>query len=123
MIAKVPREVSAKMSAPTKKPSAQQSKWLRPVLAIAGALLLLLILVLLAKWFTGSTAGQSFLHDYPGRSELPADAPVGIPAWLGWQLLQNLPKPESTSQYSKPAPAPAVECGPKRLTRPPAAMS
>ncbi|WP_426298694.1 cytochrome b/b6 domain-containing protein [Arthrobacter sp. R-11] len=78
------------MSAPTKKPSAKQSKWLRPVLAVSGALLLLLIFVLLAKWFTGSSAGQSFLHDYPGRSELPAGTAVGIPAWLGWQHFLNV---------------------------------
>ena len=78
------------MSAPTKKPSANQSKWLRPALAVSGALLVLLLLVLLAKWFTGSNAGQSFLQDYPGHSELPAGAPVGIPAWLGWQHFLNM---------------------------------
>ena len=32
---------------------------------------------------------QSFMTNYPGESELPADSPVGLPAWLGWQHFLN----------------------------------
>src|SRR5690606_35637281 len=28
---------------------------------------------------------QAFLASYPGETELPEGAPVGLPAWLGWQ--------------------------------------
>jgi thiosulfate reductase cytochrome b subunit len=32
---------------------------------------------------------QAFLAEFPGRSELPEAAPVGLPAWLGWQHFLN----------------------------------
>lgn len=34
-------------------------------------------------------AGITFIHQFPGHSELPANAPVGFPAWLGWQHFLN----------------------------------
>jgi thiosulfate reductase cytochrome b subunit len=34
-------------------------------------------------------AVQSFLAEYPGHTELPAGAPAGLPAWLGWQHFLN----------------------------------
>ncbi len=30
------------------------------------------------------------MHRYPGMSELPGNAPVGIPAWVGWQHFLNM---------------------------------
>ena len=33
---------------------------------------------------------QDFIARYPGESELPEGAPVGMPAWLGWQHFLNL---------------------------------
>ncbi len=33
---------------------------------------------------------QEFLARYPGEYELPAGAPVGLPAWLGWQHFFNV---------------------------------
>jgi thiosulfate reductase cytochrome b subunit len=32
---------------------------------------------------------QSFMTDFPGQSHLSAGAPVGFPAWLGWQHFLN----------------------------------
>ncbi len=33
---------------------------------------------------------QDFLTTYPGEYELPEGAPVGFPAWLGWQHFFNV---------------------------------
>ena len=52
------------------------------VVALAGV-------VLLAQWFRASEAGQSFLTQYPGETELPTGAPVGFPAWLNFHLFLN----------------------------------
>ena len=52
------------------------------VVALAGV-------VLLAQWFRASEAGQSFLTQYPGETELPMGAPVGFPAWLNFQHFLN----------------------------------
>ncbi|ALE92743.1 hypothetical protein AOC05_11235 [Arthrobacter alpinus] len=57
----------------------------------AGALVILLaIAVLVARWLTSLGAVQDFMTTYPGQSELPAGAPVGLPAWLGWQHFLNM---------------------------------
>ena len=58
--------------------------WTVPAVLVAAVLV-----VLLAKWATGLAGVQSFLTDYPGHSELPEGAPVGFPAWLGWQHFLN----------------------------------
>ncbi len=57
----------------------------RLLLAIGLALLALVVVVLLARWFRETPAGAAFLTAYPGEYALPQDAPVGIPAWLAWQ--------------------------------------
>ncbi|HEV7167581.1 MAG TPA: hypothetical protein VGN49_06380 [Micrococcaceae bacterium] len=71
-------------SAPTKR------AWVRPALIAAAAVLVLLVLVLLAKWLRTLPAIASFITAYPGHAELPAGAPVGLPAWLGWQHFLNM---------------------------------
>lgn len=63
--------------------------WLRLGLYAAGAVVVLALVVLGARWYTGTEAGARFLSDYPGRVALPATAPVGLPAWLGWQHFLN----------------------------------
>jgi len=45
--------------------------------------------VLGTRWLLGTAALQDFLATYPGETELVADAPVGLPAWLGWQHFLN----------------------------------
>jgi thiosulfate reductase cytochrome b subunit len=73
----------------TKPPGAAKSKWLKPAAAAALAVLALLVLVLLAKWLRTLPATGSFLAHYPGYAQLPAAAPAGLPAWLGWQHFLN----------------------------------
>lgn len=63
--------------------------WRSLIWAIPTALLVLLVLVLGAQWLRALPAGASFLRDYPGASALPGGAPVGFPAWLGWQHFLN----------------------------------
>ena len=54
------------------------------VVAVAG------VLVLVARYLLYVPAVADFLVTYPGVTELPANAPVGIPAWLGWQHFFNV---------------------------------
>jgi thiosulfate reductase cytochrome b subunit len=42
-------------------------------------------MVLAAKGLRSLTGVQAFLAEFPGEATLPAEAPVGIPAWLAWQ--------------------------------------
>ncbi|WP_346234127.1 hypothetical protein [Parafrigoribacterium mesophilum] len=66
------------------------NKWVKIAGAAALALVVLLLVVLVAKWMRGLPAVQSFMADYPGHSPLPPEAPVGIPSWLGWQHFLNM---------------------------------
>ncbi|MGO4186926.1 cytochrome b/b6 domain-containing protein [Pseudarthrobacter sp. TAF60_1] len=77
------------MSTPTKKPASAAGKRSRLYWGIPAVLVVLVLVVLLAKWMTELPAVASFLTDYPGHSELPDGAPVGFPAWLGWQHFLN----------------------------------
>ena len=63
----------------------RESRWFTLVWIVPAALGLLLLVVLAAMGIRSLPAVQSFMTDYPGASELPADAPVGFPAWLAWQ--------------------------------------
>ena len=67
-----------------------QTKWFNLLWLIPIGLLLLLVGVAVAKGMRGLPAVQDFMHTYPGVSELPRDAPVGFPEWLGWQHFLNL---------------------------------
>lgn len=65
-------------------------QWAGIVLIGAPALLLLLTMAVAASRFALSLpAGDAFLAAYPGAAPLPESAPVGIPAWLGWQHFFN----------------------------------
>jgi thiosulfate reductase cytochrome b subunit len=63
----------------------QKTRWSSLAWAIPVALVILLAVVLLARWLVAQDAVQSFMRTYPGQSALPADAPVGFPAWVAWQ--------------------------------------
>lgn len=56
------------------------------ILAIIGAAT---IVVQVTRWFIGLDFMQDFLATYPGETHLPEGAPVGLPAWLGWQHFFN----------------------------------
>lgn len=61
----------------------------RLALSILTSLAGLLVLVLVARWMRGMLSVQDFLSSYPGHNSLPSGAPVGLPAWLGWQHFLN----------------------------------
>ena len=54
-----------------------------------GLLLAAAFVVLAVRWLVSLEFMRDFLASYPGQYALPADAPVGIPAWLGWQHFFN----------------------------------
>jgi sulfoxide reductase catalytic subunit YedY len=66
------------------------SKWFNLLWLIPIGLVLLLIGVAVAQGIRGLPAVQDFIRTYPGASRLPHDAPVGIPAWIGWQHFLNM---------------------------------
>ncbi|MFD4420999.1 cytochrome b/b6 domain-containing protein [Agromyces sp. NPDC058484] len=55
-----------------------------------GLLLAATAAVVVTAWFIGLPFMRDFLAAYPGEYELPEGAPVGIPAWLGWQHFFNV---------------------------------
>jgi len=60
-------------------------------LVVAGVLVALgAVAVLVARWLMTLDPVLDFIARYPGETELPAGAPVGIPAWLGWQHFFNV---------------------------------
>jgi len=74
----------------TKTPAVFKSPWAKAAAIAVAAVVVLFLVVLLAKWLREQPAVQDFLVTYPGHSELPAHAPTGLPAWLGWQHFLNL---------------------------------
>lgn len=42
------------------------------------------------RWLLSTGPGADFIARYPGHTDLPDNAPVGIPAWLGWQHFLNM---------------------------------
>ena len=78
------------MSAPPSPADATGRNWWRSIAwLVPAAVLAAAVIVLLAIGFRSTAAGGDFIRTYPGASELPAGAPVGIPAWLGWQHYLN----------------------------------
>ncbi len=65
------------------------NRWFKLVWIIPAALVLLPAVVLIAQWLRRLPEVQSFMTTFPGESRLPAGAPVGFPAWLGWQHFLN----------------------------------
>ncbi|WP_426979810.1 cytochrome b/b6 domain-containing protein [Pseudarthrobacter sp. O4] len=77
------------MTKPTPKTRSNRSKGSRPALTALAALVILFVLVLVAKWLRDLPGVQSFVAEFPGHSELPGAAPVGLPGWLQWQHFLN----------------------------------
>ena len=73
----------------TKASSIRSNRWFKLVWIIPLALLVMAAVVLAAQWLRALPAMQSYLADYPGETPLPDGAPVGFPAWLGWQHFLN----------------------------------
>ncbi|WP_425838506.1 cytochrome b/b6 domain-containing protein [Microbacterium sp. PA5] len=55
----------------------------------AGLLVVAAMAVALVRVVLSLPAMQDFLAAYPGEYHLPESAPVGIPAWIGWQHFFN----------------------------------
>ncbi|MDN3905555.1 cytochrome b/b6 domain-containing protein [Arthrobacter sp. YD2] len=66
------------------------NRWAKLGAAAAALVVLAAVAVLCSRWFLSSDAGVSFLAAYPGEYHLPEGAPVGLPAWLGWQHFMNV---------------------------------
>ncbi len=65
----------------------------RVAAGLAGAVVLATLAamtVAAARWLLSLPALQDFLIAYPGHYPLPAHAPTGIPAWMGWQHFFNV---------------------------------
>ena len=67
-----------------------KSRWFNLLWLIPIGLVLLITGIAIAKGIRELPAVQEFIAQYPGESELPDNAPVGFPAWLGWQHFLNL---------------------------------
>lgn len=46
--------------------------------------------VVVVNWLLALAPMQDFIATYPGEYHLPESAPVGIPAWIGWQHFFNV---------------------------------
>lgn len=60
--------------------------WLVGALVLLGALV---VLIPVGIWLRTLTPIQDFIDTYSGTPTYPAEMPVGIPAWLGWQHFLN----------------------------------
>lgn len=62
------------------------------IVVLGGAALLFaaFMAVVFTRWFLSLDFMGDFLATYPGETHLPESAPVGIPAWLGWQHFFNV---------------------------------
>lgn len=66
-------------------------EWAGIVIVGGGGLLYAgLMAVFAVRWLLSTQWGVDFLEAYPGEYHLPEGAPVGIPAWLGWQHFFNV---------------------------------
>jgi thiosulfate reductase cytochrome b subunit len=70
----------------TSKPTAARAK---TAMTIGIAVLAMVAVWFGAQWLRTLPPVREFLVTYPGTVELPDGAPVGIPAWLGWQHFLN----------------------------------
>lgn len=74
-----------------KPTGAKPTGWRRvAVLGVLGAVALLALAVVASRAFLSSGAGQDFLARFPGENPLPENAPVGLPAWVGWSHFFNM---------------------------------
>src|SRR5690606_34259261 len=66
-------------------------QWTGAVIVVGGGLLVAAaMLVFATRWFLSLDFMRDFLTTYPGEYHLPETAPVGLPAWIGWQHFFNV---------------------------------
>jgi thiosulfate reductase cytochrome b subunit len=64
-------------------------KWKQVAGWSAVALISLTAIIFVAQWMRTLPEVSNFLSTYSGTTPLPEGAPVGLPAWLGWQHFLN----------------------------------
>jgi thiosulfate reductase cytochrome b subunit len=81
------------MTVTSTKPSRAAEWWKaqrgRVLWGVGIALVALAVAVVAARLLRELPAVETFLEEYPGIVPPPEGAPVGIPAWLGWQHFLN----------------------------------
>lgn len=77
------------MSSSLKVREPVRRRWVKVAGSALLGVLLLLAAVLGAQAVRDVPEVRSFMQTYPGHSALPANAPVGLPVWLGWQHFFN----------------------------------
>ncbi|WP_318152744.1 cytochrome b/b6 domain-containing protein [Microbacterium helvum] len=95
-----PRTVWAGQAARTRSAPAPEPKRYGPftrgqwagavIVGGAGLLYAAAMIVLAVRWLLSTSWGVDFLAAFPGEYHLPEGAPVGFPAWLGWQHFFNV---------------------------------
>lgn len=80
-----PRVENTGTATPARRPRASRA-WVGPVLGAVA----LIIGVVAARWIVATPAGADFVTRYDGVQPLPANAPVGFPAWLRWAHFFNM---------------------------------
>lgn len=95
----VPRTVWAGRGASRRPATATEPERIGPftkaqwagAVVVGGAVLLILagMAVAAVRFVLSLDAMQDFLTTYPGEYHLPEGAPVGFPAWVGWQHFFN----------------------------------
>ena len=77
------------MSVTTRNERAPRSRWRALFWIIPVALVVMVVVVLVARYLRDLPAVQSFMTTYPGDSALPTGTPVGFPAFVEWQHVLN----------------------------------
>lgn len=67
----------------------QRSRWQVMLWAVPAAIVGVAAIIFIARWMRDIPVIAAFVEQYPGETHLPDSAPVGLPAWLGWQHFFN----------------------------------
>lgn len=77
-------------SGPVRWRPASTGQWVATVaVVVVVAVFVVAAVVLAARWLTSLETVADFVDQFPGEYALPDGAPVGIPAWIGWQHFFN----------------------------------
>ena len=86
---KTSESAAAKAAARTDR-SARPARWVKISAVIIGLAVVFGLVVLAARWLTGTEPVAGVLARYPGTAPTPPATPKGFPAWLNWAHFFNL---------------------------------